>query len=150
MHKFKTEQFLPIPLSQAWDFFSSPYNLELITPPDMDFKILTALNNEPIYNGMILDYTVRPLWGLKMYWQTEIHKVENQSYFIDKQVKGPYQFWEHQHLFKKTKNGVLVTDIIQYQLPFGKLGVFLEKKIVKKRIHDIFNYRREILQNLFT
>ena len=52
--------------------------------------------------------------------------------------------------FKKTKNGVLVTDIIQYQLPFGKLGVFLEKKIVKKRIHDIFNYRREILQNLFT
>jgi ligand-binding SRPBCC domain-containing protein len=38
MHQFKAEQFLPITKEKAWDFFSSPKNLSVITPPEMDFK----------------------------------------------------------------------------------------------------------------
>ena len=41
IHEYKVEQQLPISLEKAWEFFSSPANLSLITPPEMEFKILT-------------------------------------------------------------------------------------------------------------
>ena len=41
LHYHKFEQFLPISLDEAWDFFSAPQNLNEITPPEMKFEILT-------------------------------------------------------------------------------------------------------------
>ena len=38
--KLKYSQKLPINLNEAWDFLSSPNNLELITPKSMDFNII--------------------------------------------------------------------------------------------------------------
>lgn len=70
MHHYKTEQFLPIELSKAWQFFSTPKNLSRITPPEMDFKIQTQLHDDEVYEGMIIDYTVRPLFGIPMHWRT--------------------------------------------------------------------------------
>ena len=52
MHQFKTHQLLPISISEAWSFFSSPENLSKITPPEMDFKILTPNLPNKIYNGI--------------------------------------------------------------------------------------------------
>ena len=68
------EQFLPIDIFKAWDFFSDAKNLSVITPPEMDFKILTDLDNKGIYKGMLIDYTVKPLFGIPVHWQTEIFK----------------------------------------------------------------------------
>src|SRR4051812_21180927 len=73
---FETEQLLPIDINMSWKFFSSAENLSVITPPAMDFKILTALGEGEIYEGMLIDYTVKPLWGLKFHWKTEICKVD--------------------------------------------------------------------------
>lgn len=149
MHQFKTEQFLPVDLETAWNFFSSPKNLSVITPPEMDFKILTHLGDDGIYEGMKIDYTVRPLFGIKVHWQTEISKVMNQSYFTDKQNIGPYKIWEHTHSFLKVSNGVQMTDVIDYKLPFGFLGLVAHKLVIRNKIESIFMYRKNILEKLF-
>jgi ligand-binding SRPBCC domain-containing protein len=52
MYQYKTEQFLPIYLEEAWNFFSSPKNLATITPDELDFKILTEINDQEIFEGM--------------------------------------------------------------------------------------------------
>ena len=91
MHQFKAEQFLPIDKSKAWDFFSSPKNLSLITPPEMDFKILSKLNGEEIFEGMKIDYTVKPLLGIAVRWQTEICKVQNMVLVTPLQQALTYQ-----------------------------------------------------------
>jgi len=39
MKVLKQEQFLPIPIDEAWSFFSTPKNLNKITPDDMVFEI---------------------------------------------------------------------------------------------------------------
>jgi ligand-binding SRPBCC domain-containing protein len=59
-----------------------------------------------------------------MQWVTEITHVEERKFFIDEQRIGPYSFWHHQHLLEPLDNGILMTDIVSYQPPFGLLGRF--------------------------
>ena len=146
---YRTEQFLPVDLNTAWDFFSSAKNLALITPPELDFKILTDLNGQEIHEGMLIDYTVRPLFGIPLRWQTEICKVEKPYLFTDRQLKGPYKMWEHTHSYEKVDNGILMKDEVKYQLPMGFLGDLANSVIVKKKVEEIFTFRKQVLETMF-
>ena len=149
IHQYKSEVFLPIQINTAWDFFSSAKNLSKITPPEMDFKMLTELGDTEVYEGMIIDYTVKPLFGLALKWQTEIFSVTKPFCFTDRQVKGPYSIWEHTHTFSETDGGVLMKDEVKYKLPLGILGDLISYLIVKKKIENIFKYREGALNKIF-
>lgn len=147
-YHLKTEQFLPIDKNEAWAFFSSPYNLQKITPESMGFEIIS----EPlgsIYAGQIIKYRVKPVLGIPLFWMTEITHVKEGDYFIDEQRFGPYALWHHQHHFKEVDGGIEMTDIINYKLPLGLLGNFAHWLFVRKQLEGIFSYRREFLNRHF-
>jgi ligand-binding SRPBCC domain-containing protein len=149
MHRITTEQFLPIPLEKAWDFFSKPENLDELTPQDISFEILSSAE-ERTYSGQIIRYRIRPILNIPTSWVTEItHCVENQ-YFIDEQRFGPYKFWHHQHRFKSVDGGVVMSDVLHYALPFGFLGEFMGKLFIHKKVNEIFTYREGKLNQLFS
>ncbi len=149
IYHFKTEHFLPIDIQYAWDFFSCAKNLALITPPEMDFKILTKLDDKEVFEGMLIDYTVKPLLGIPLNWQTEIYKVNKPHYFSDRQLKGPYRIWEHTHTFLQKENGVLMRDEVRYQLPLGFIGNMAHSIFIKKKVENIFIYREKALNKIF-
>lgn len=149
IHEFKVEQHLPISLEKAWEFFSSPTNLSLITPPEMEFKILTKDLKKEIFEGMEIDYRVRPIFRIPMKWKTRLCKIENNYTFTDIQLKGPYSIWEHTHTFVKTEKGVQMTDVIRYKIPLGFLGNWMNSLFVRKKVENIFNFRRQKLEKLF-
>ncbi len=146
--QYKTEQFLPIDLKKAWEFFSSPKNLALLTPKEMDFKVLTKLDKH-IHSQMIIDYTVKPLLNIPLHWRTEIIDVKEMVEFTDIQLKGPFKLWKHVHQFIQQKDGVLIKDEVNYALPLSFIGEIAHSLVVKKRIEGIFNYRRKVLEQLF-
>jgi len=148
-HTLFREQQLNCDLATAWKFFSSANNLSEITPKDMGFIVLTEMENDEIYEGMIIDYYVSPLFGIKMKWQTEITHVDFQKSFIDFQNKGPYKLWNHHHEFIPNKEGVLMRDTIEYELPLGFLGEIAHRLFVRKKLEHIFDYRFRVLRNLF-
>ncbi len=149
VYQFKQEQHLPISLEDAWSFFSDPNNLSKITPPNMQFKILNG-EPKPMYAGQIILYKVSPFLGIQTNWLTEITHVREPFYFVDEQRKGPYNLWHHQHLFTKTESGVLMQDIVTYELPLGILGQFVHFLFVKKRLQRIFEYRKQYLDEKFS
>ena len=149
MHTLKTEQELPISLQDAWDFFSSPKNLKEITPSHLGFEILSGNGDVPIYPGMFIQYTVKPLLGIPMRWVTEITQVKKGEYFVDEQRVGPYGIWHHEHHFKSTDKGVHMTDLISFQVPLGFLGNLLYHLFIKKDLQTIFNYREKVLNDKF-
>ena len=150
MHQLTAEQFLPITLQKAWDFFSSPKNLSKITPPEMGFIIRTKLDdNKGIYDGMLIDYTVKPLFGIPMHWRTEIYSVKDKYQFTDRQLIGPYSVWEHTHTFVEKDGGVLMSDVVNYKLPLGPLGHLAHVLLVRRKIQGIFAYRKQVLDRLF-
>ena len=141
-------QQLPISLTEAWDFFSSPKNLEKITPSHMGFRI-TSGEPERMYTGQIITYRVAPLPGVKTSWVTEITHVEENKFFIDEQRFGPYRMWHHEHRFEEVDGGVLMTDKVSYKIPFGVLGHIAQVLFVKKQLTGIFEYRVKVLDEKF-
>lgn len=150
IHHLFYQQKLPVTLTQAWDFFSSPLNLSKITPPHMNFIITSNYTKESkMYEGMIITYKVSPLLGIKMNWMTEITTVNEGKYFIDEQKFGPFKFWHHEHHFEEIENGVLMTDKLSYAVPFGILGEMANKLIVAKQTQDIFKFREKAVEDIF-
>lgn len=148
-HELYREQQLNCDLQTAWDFFSSPLNLPKITPKDMAFTVLSEQKTNKIFEGMIIDYTVSPLLGIPLKWKTRITSVIPNKSFTDFQEKGPYKLWNHHHEFIPNEKGVLMIDKVDYELPFGVLGNIAHALFVKKKLEKIFNYRFQILENLF-
>lgn len=135
-------------ISEAWNFFSNPKNLPLITPPSLKLNITSEVP-ERMYTGMIITYTVDPLLNLPITWVTEITHVDKPDIFIDEQRFGPYKFWHHQHKFKEIEGGIEATDLIHYVLPLDPLSRIADELIVKKQLADIFDYKSVYLENEF-
>lgn len=148
-HRLYREQQLHCDIQTAWNFFSAANNLSVITPPEMNFTVLTKLQNDEIYEGMIIDYTVSPVFSIPLGWQTEITQVDFRTSFTDFQQKGPYRLWNHYHEFIKNEEGVLIKDTVDYELPLGFLGEIAHKLFVRKKLENIFNFRHQVLEVMF-
>ena len=135
-------------LDEVWEFFSSPRNLSKITPPDMGFEIRSKELPQAITEGLNIEYKVRPAFRIPTKWVTEIGAVEDRHYFVDTQKRGPYKRWEHSHIFEETEDGILMTDHVVYELPGGSLGE-VASNWVESRLDDIFDYRENVIQEVF-
>jgi ligand-binding SRPBCC domain-containing protein len=149
MYQFKREQLVKTDMDTCWEFFSSPKNLKKITPAYMGFDVLTELP-EYMYEGLIIAYKVKPLFGIPVEWVTEITHVKENSFFVDEQRKGPYKIWHHEHHFKETEQGILMTDIVSYEIPFGPIGKLAHPLLVKKKLEEIFAYRFAMTEAFFS
>ena len=145
----KTVQKIPVDLNTAWEFFSNPANLQAITPANLGFKILSKHHGSTMYPGQLIEYKVKPILGIPIYWMTEITHVQNKAYFIDEQRFGPYQLWHHQHHFKIVDGGVEMIDIVHYRNPLGFLGTFANSLMIKSQLKKIFQYRFKVVEELF-
>jgi len=145
----KTVQNIPVDLDTAWEFFSNPANLQAITPQNMGFQILSHHHGSKMYAGQIIEYKVKPVLGISIYWMTEITHVEDRKHFIDEQRFGPYQLWHHQHHFKEIEGGVEMTDIVHYRNPLGVLGNIANTLFVKNQLKQIFEFRFQKVEELF-
>ncbi|KDN56084.1 SRPBCC family protein [Flavobacterium seoulense] len=144
----KSVQHINASIEECWAFFSNPRNLQKITPQTMGFQI-TDFDNRNMYAGQIIQYKVSPLFGIKLSWVTEITIVKENEYFIDEQRFGPYAMWHHKHFFEPVENGVKMTDIVHYAIPFGFIGRIANALIVKNKIKEIFEYREQIVNQIF-
>lgn len=149
IYSLHTKQILPINLEQAWQFFSTPTNLAIITPPRMNFEILGSESSEKIFKGQIIQYKVTVLPFVRMFWETEIIEVNELRSFTDVQKKGPYAHWQHQHIFAPVDGGVEMTDLLEYSVPYGLLGRLVNYSIIEREVRSIFDYRYKVLEKRF-
>lgn len=143
------KQFLPIDLKTAWDFFSSPKNLGLITPKRMNFQIVRQSGSSVMHEGQTIAYRVTVLPFIRLSWVTEIVQVTDLVSFEDEQRRGPYSRWHHRHLFREVPGGVEMTDEVTYAIPFGLVGRLAHLLFVGHEVNRIFDYRFRVLKSHF-
>jgi Uncharacterized conserved protein len=149
MMKLKQEQFLPISLDEAWRFFATPKNLNEVTPNDLVFEIKSELP-DTMYEGLLINYRLKPMLNIPVNWCTEITHIKEKVYFIDEQRKGPYRIWHHEHHFKPVAGGVLMTDLLHYDIGMSFFGWIAGKMFVHRKVEGIFSYRYKMLESYFT
>lgn len=148
MIKLKQEQFLPISLDEAWQFFATPKNLNEVTPDDMVFEIVSELP-DTMYAGLLINYRLKHMLNIPINWCTEITHIKEKMYFVDEQRKGPYSIWHHEHHFKAVADGVIMTDILHYDIGKSIFGWIAGKMFVNKKVKSIFAYRFKMLESYF-
>ncbi len=147
MYTFSSEQTLKAPRSEVFSFFSDPANLEKLTPDYLSFQLET---DEPIemFEGQVLTYRLS-LYGIPFTWQSRIDVWEPPDRFVDLQIKGPYRFWRHEHVFEETDDGTNVVDNVKYEVPGWILSPLIHWLFVRGDVERIFSYRTEQLRSIF-
>lgn len=147
MYTLRQEQWIARPIDEVFAFFANAHNLEAITPPWLNFRILSVTPGA-IAEGTEIRYRLR-LHGLPIDWRTEIRKWNPPCRFVDVQRSGPYKLWHHTHRFEAHGNRTRMVDVVRYQLPFGILGRIVHMLKVRGDVQRIFTYRRQQIDAYF-
>ena len=147
VHRLERTTFIPRPRHEVFQFFADAHNLERITPPFLNFRILTP---DPIIiqAGARIDYKIG-LYGIPMKWKTLLEEFVQDSYFIDTQLSGPYKLWRHRHDFRSVEGGTEMRDTVDYTLPIGPLGRLVRVLFVRAQLVAIFKHRTKIIAETF-
>lgn len=137
MSQLHTSLFLPRPLPEVFAFFAEAANLQRITPPWVDFRIVTPLPIE-MRVGALIDYRLK-VHGVPLNWRTAITAWDPPHHFVDTQVKGPYWRWVHSHRFRAAPGGTLVDDTVDFAVPGGWP---IERLFVRRDLTGIFLHRQ--------
>jgi ligand-binding SRPBCC domain-containing protein len=146
VHHLDREQIVTASLAEAFDFFSRTSNLERITPPWLSFGLLTP-DASGIAVGTQIEYRLR-VHGIPLRWTSRIDEFTENEWFVDRQVRGPYQLWHHRHEFAAVAGGTRVRDHVDYALPLGVLGELAHSTIVRRDLTRIFDYRRAAVAHI--
>jgi ligand-binding SRPBCC domain-containing protein len=144
IHRFSSEIWLARPIEEVFAFFSDAGNLDSVTPPWLNFRLVTG---RPIQMraGAVIDYRLR-VRGFPIRWRSKITAWKPPYKFVDEQILGPYRLWIHAHNFESRNRGTLVRDDVQYAVPLDWL---LHKFVVRPDVERIFAYRTECLRCRF-
>ncbi len=146
-HILERTQTVERPIKEVFEFFADAGNLERITPPELNFQILTPLPID-IRQGALIDYQLK-LHGIPIRWKTEITGWNPPFDFVDSALKSPYKQWIHRHTFEEGARGeTIMKDIVRYRLPLEPLGD-LAHWYVRGELKYIFDYRYKITEEIF-
>ena len=147
IYKKSVTQFIDKPLDVVFSFFAKPENLIRITPSTLDFQILTPTPISMV-KGTVIDYNIKVM-GIRVNWRTLITSYNPPTQFVDEQTKGPYLLWIHTHTFMIKDEGVEIHDCIEYSIPLGLLGRFVHFLWIKRKLDQIFDFRRRKIEEIF-
>lgn len=146
-HILERTQIIARPREEVFEFFADAGNLEKITPPELNFHIISEQPID-IKQGALIEYQLK-LRGVPIKWKTEITEWNPPHSFVDTALKSPYNQWIHRHTFEESENGeTVMKDIVRYRLPFEPLGD-LAHWYVKRELKYIFDYRFKVIEGIF-
>lgn len=140
----KTSLWLPRSREEIFPFFADAGNLQAITPPWLDFQVLTP--DVEICAGALIDYRLK-VHGIPLRWRTRIDVWEPPYRFVDEQLRGPYRLWHHEHVFEEADGGTMCRDHVRYAMIGGAL---INRLFVRRDVESIFAFRQQRLQQMFS
>ncbi|MFI4897518.1 MAG: SRPBCC family protein [Phycisphaerales bacterium JB059] len=146
--RLDASQILHAPIDRVFPFFADARNLERITPPFLQFHVLTPAPID-MNAGALIDYRLR-VRGVPLRWRTQILEWNPPHHFVDLQLKGPYELWRHTHTFEPLDDHrTRCTDTVHYRPPGGPLAPLVNALAVRRDVVKIFHHRQRALDELF-
>ncbi|MDW8364668.1 MAG: SRPBCC family protein [Abditibacteriales bacterium] len=133
------------PLERVFAFHVDATNLLKITPPDAQMQII---GNTIVSPGAQIHLRVKIPFIGETDWVSCITEFKENETFTDEQVRGPLKRWKHTHIFQPIEGGTRITDIVEYEAPFGALGVLGDRLLGERQVRQMFEYRQRRTKEL--
>lgn len=141
MHFSKTT-LIASPAAIVFGFHERPDAFERLQPPWQKFEILEPPTSLAIGTRVVLRVAVGPFWQTI---EAEHIAYEPGRMFADRMIRGPFRSWLHRHIVTPVDDdSCILSDEIDYELPFGALGRSLGGGIVRRQLERLFDYRHEV------
>ena len=129
-------------IDRVWEFYTDIKHLEIITPKEMNLKIInTTTTGQKLTQGSEISIVGKIILR-KSTWHSRISSLKPYEY-VDEMLKGPFKKWRHLHRFHATnQKQTQVIDIVDFELPYGSIGKLLFEGYAYNRLEKIFAHRR--------
>ena len=143
---FVKESPINAPPERLFAFHASPGALERLTPPWEPVKLVSGGDSIRVGARVVLETKVGPV---PLRWVAEHVAYDPPHSFEDVQVSGPFHKWHHRHEFHPNgPGGSTLRDVVQYELPLGKLGEICGGWYVRHKLQKLFAYRHEVTKRI--
>lgn len=124
-----------------WDWHMRPEAFLDLVPPWQSIEILET--DGPIAEGSRVLFAVK-LGPIRQKWEAVHANVDPPHGFRDTQLRGPFAFWQHDHLFEANGSGSVLIDRVEYALPMGFLGQAVAGWYVRRDLQRLFAHRHAV------
>ena len=138
---------LPVSVQAAWDWHMRPDAFTALKPP---WQTITMVHDDgAVANGSKVIFKVHLGGPIKKIWEAVHENVDppgdsGSGGFRDRQVRGPFAYWTHDHLLEATDDGCVLIDRVEYALPMGALGRFFGGGYIRKDLEKLFDHRHTV------
>lgn len=144
---FERSVLLAATPAEVYAFHENPRNIVKISPPSL--RVRSVVCSVPARAGQEFRLRVSQ-FGLPMEWVGFWEEADPFSRLVDGACKSPFMHWRHHHLFAAAPGGTLMTDRVEYALPFGALGRLLDKTVMRAVFAAMFAARHKATANYFS
>lgn len=84
-------------------------------------------------------------FGIFFHLTTIIYDIDEPHRFCDRQVKGPFGAFHHEHVFFEHPDGTLMRDTVTFRSPFGPIGAFVDRLFMRQYMRRLIEERNDTL-----
>ena len=155
MNRFYKRTQVPVSAQQLYDWHARGGAFERLTPPWDTVRIVSWKGGEKtshlseqaqfgdISKGAQVCISLQQAF-MKMHWKAEHVDSKEGEFFVDRQISGPFSFWEHHHrCIPIDASNSFLEDEIHYKMPLHPLGN-IALSFMQRKLQSMFAYRHEI------
>lgn len=141
MLQFKYSSLINAPVEVVWKFHQRPDILQLLTPPWQPVQVIRRDGGLEI--GAITEFSLF-LGPLPLRWLARHTEYQKYRLFTDEQISGPFDYWQHRHIFEPEGSKTRLTDDVSFSMPGGETVEFFVGWLVQTQLEAMFRYRHYI------
>lgn len=144
---FERSVWLNASPESVYAFHQDPRNITRISPASL--KVEEVSCSVPACPREEFRLKVRQ-FGIPLEWVGFWEAAEFPSRLVDGARKSPFRHWRHHHVFRPERGGTLMTDRVEYALPFGVIGRILACTVAKGVLQVLFRSRHKATLAFFS
>lgn len=105
-----------------------------------------SMIDAPAGGGFTEDSTVTwraTHFGIPFHLTSIVFDIDAPHGFRDRQVKGPFRTFLHEHAFVKHPGGTLMRDTITFHSPFGPIGALVDRLVMREYLRRLIDERND-------
>ncbi len=85
-------------------------------------------------------------FGIVQHLTSKITEFDSPNRFVDEMVFGAFKSFRHEHRFEEHNGKTVMTDVFDFQSPFGVLGKLANKLFLKRYMTNLLKTRNALLK----
>ncbi len=145
MERIEQTVVIDAPIERVFHFHDDTNNLLKITPPNIKVSIET-MGNPGL--GYEVTLKIRQFASFVMRWHVKITAYQPPVLMVDEQVRGPFASWKQTRRLQTVNGKTELTDIVEYEAPFGVLGRIANALVIRRQVEAMFAFRQAATKRL--